>query len=97
MSDAFTLIATFNPKPGQEQRLADALNALIEPSLAEAGCLGYRPLADPNRPGAMVIIEEWVSEQALREHGATPHFRHASEIFDEILVEPLGVTKLARV
>ncbi len=97
MSDAFTMIATFNPKPGQEQRLADALNAMIEPSLAEAGCLGYRPLADPNRPGAMVMVEEWASEAALQEHGATPHFKHFAKVLDEVLLEPFGVTKLARI
>jgi len=67
----FTMIVTFQAKPGEEQRLHDELGAMIEPSLAEPGCLNYRPLVDPNQPGAMVIIEEWTGETALEEHFAT--------------------------
>lgn len=94
MSDAFTMIATFEPSPGQEQRLKEELNAMIAPSLAEAGCLGYRPLVDPNRPGSMVIIEEWAGDEALQLHSTTPHFKHFAEVLDGILVEPFGVTRL---
>ncbi len=97
MPDAFTMIASFQPRPGQEQRLKEELNAMIEPSLAEAGCLGYRPLVDPNLPGPMVIIEEWASDDALQVHFATPHFKHVSQVLDEILVEPFGATMLTRI
>jgi quinol monooxygenase YgiN len=93
----FTMIATFQAKPGEEQRLQDELGAMIEPSLAEPGCLAYRPLVDPNQPGAMVIIEEWTGEDALEEHFATPHFKHVAEALDEILVEPFAATTLTRV
>jgi quinol monooxygenase YgiN len=92
----FTMIVNFRPKPGAEQRLQDELNAMIEPSLAEPGCLGYRPLVDPNQPGAMVIIEEWTGEEALEEHFATPHFKRVSEVLDEILVAPFAATTLTR-
>lgn len=43
----FTMIVSFQSKPGEEQRLQDELNAMIEPSLAEPGCLAYRPLVEP--------------------------------------------------
>jgi len=85
----FTMIVTFQAKPGEEQRLHDELGAMIEPSLAEPGCLNYRPLVDPNQPGAMVIIEEWTGETALEEHFATPHFKRVAKVLDEILVEHL--------
>jgi quinol monooxygenase YgiN len=93
---AFTMVVNFQSKPGAEQRLQDELNAMIEPSLAEPGCLGYRPLVDPNQSGAMVIIEEWAEEEALVQHFATPHFKRVSEVLDEILVEPFAATTLAR-
>jgi quinol monooxygenase YgiN len=92
----FTMIATFQAKPGEEQRLQDELGAMIEPSLAEPGCLEYRPLVDPGQPGAMVIIEEWTSEDALEEHFATPHFNRVAEVLGEILVEPFTATTLTR-
>jgi quinol monooxygenase YgiN len=72
MSDSLTLIAAFRAKPGHEDRLREELNAMVEPSEAEPGCLGYRPLVDPNAPGAMVIVEEWIDRAALEFHFTTP-------------------------
>ena len=92
----FTIIVTFQAKPGEDQRLQDELSGMIEPSLAELGCLGYRPLADPNQAGAMVIIEEWAGDEALKEHFATPHFKRVVEVLDEILVEPFAATTFTR-
>lgn len=37
----FTLIASFEAKPGREQALKRELNAMVKPSLAEDGCLDY--------------------------------------------------------
>ncbi len=93
---AFTMIASFRPKPGQERRLQDELNAMVVPSLAEPGCLGYRPLVDPSTAGEMVIVEEWTSDASLEKHFATPHFKHVAAVLDEILSEPFGRTVLVR-
>jgi quinol monooxygenase YgiN len=94
MPEILTMIASFQAKPGQERRLQDELNAMAEPSLAEPGCAGYRPLVDASRQGAMVIIEQWRGRDALEVHFATPHFRHVAKVLDEILVEPFGATML---
>ncbi|GAA2262926.1 MULTISPECIES: putative quinol monooxygenase [Kitasatospora] len=82
------LIAELTAAPGREDRLRTMLEGMIEPSLDEPGCLGYQLLVDPNRPERMVVLEEWRDEEALQEHFATPHFQHASEVMDEVLVEP---------
>ncbi|MFB7668279.1 putative quinol monooxygenase [Kitasatospora sp. NPDC056138] len=88
------LIAELTAVPGQADRLRTLLEGMIEPSLEEPGCRSYQPLVDPNRPERMVIIEEWQDEEALQEHFATPHFRHASEVLDTILAEPLALRRL---
>ncbi|WP_240760219.1 putative quinol monooxygenase [Phytoactinopolyspora endophytica] len=82
------LIASFRAKPGQESRLREELEAMVEPSLAEDGCLEYRPYVDPAHPDAMVIIETWASSEALKEHFATPHFKGVAAVLDDILAEP---------
>ncbi len=84
-------------KPGEEGRLLVELNAMIEPSEAEAGCLGYRPLQDPNDEGAMVIVERWIDDAALAVHFQTPHFKHVAAVLDEILAEPFTLTRLTPV
>jgi quinol monooxygenase YgiN len=94
MPTTLTLIASFQARPGYEDRLRDELNAMIEPSTAEEGCLGYRPLADPNRPGAMVCLEEWADEAALQYHFTTPHFKRINDALQTILAEPFGLRRL---
>ena len=45
-----TVVAECLAARGQEDRLRTALEAMIEPSLDEPGCLAYRPYVDPNEP-----------------------------------------------
>ncbi|MEU7862061.1 putative quinol monooxygenase [Nonomuraea sp. NPDC049141] len=80
--------------PGQEDRLRTALEAMIEPSLDEPGCLAYRIYTDPNHPASMVAIEEWASPQALVEHCTSPHFRHAKQVLELVLAEPMTLRRL---
>ncbi|MGW7098827.1 putative quinol monooxygenase [Streptomyces sp. NPDC054838] len=94
MPSTLVLIADFVAKPGQEERLRDELNAMIVPSVAEEGCLGYQPLTDPNHPERMIILEEWVSSEALEYHFTLPHFQHVAKVLNEILAEPFTLRKL---
>jgi quinol monooxygenase YgiN len=91
---SLTVIAECLAAPGQEDRLRTALEAMIEPSLEEPGCLSYRPYADPNQPARMVIVEEWTDPQALAGHFTTDHFHHVRQVLDLILAEPMTVRRL---
>ncbi|GGV30983.1 antibiotic biosynthesis monooxygenase [Actinomadura cremea] len=97
MSNALTIVAGFTAKPGQEQRLRDELDAMIAPSLAEEGCLGYQPYADPTRPDRMIIVEEWVDTAALDFHFSLPHFKRIAQVLEEILAEPFTLRRLTDV
>ena len=92
----FVLIAEFEAQPGQEQRLRRELAAMVEPSLAEPGCLGYRPYVDPEQPTRMILVEEWSGPDALEQHFNTPHFAHVSAALQELLVKPFVLTRLVR-
>lgn len=41
-------------------------------SRAEPGCISHAVYDDPDRPGQLVFVEEWESEQALMQHFAVP-------------------------
>ncbi|QHC26002.1 putative quinol monooxygenase [Streptomyces sp. GS7] len=88
------VIAECLAAPGREDRLRTALEAMIEPSLEEPGCLAYSPYADPNRPARMVVVEEWTDLEALEEHFATAHFLHAGQVLDRVPAEPMTVRTL---
>ncbi|MEV1010476.1 putative quinol monooxygenase [Streptomyces sp. NPDC049881] len=94
MPNTLIIVAGFLAKPGQEQRLRDELDAMIAPSLAEDGCLGYQPFADPRRADRMVIVEEWADESALAHHFSLPHFTHVARVLEEILAEPFTLRRL---
>ncbi|WP_436771350.1 putative quinol monooxygenase [Yinghuangia sp. YIM S09857] len=96
-SGTLTIVASFTAKPGQERRLREELDAMVAPSLAEEGCLGYRPYADPARPDRMIIVEEWVDAAALEHHFTLPHFARVAKALDEILDEPFTLRRLTDV
>ncbi|MEV5977027.1 putative quinol monooxygenase [Streptomyces sp. NPDC052114] len=91
---SLTVIAEALAKTGQEDRLRTVLEAMVEPSLAEPGCLAYRPYTDRDEPARMVLVEEWTDPQALAEHFATPHFAHLKQALETVLAEPLTIRKL---
>ena len=97
MPNTLTIVAGFTAKPGQEERLRAELNAMIEPSLAEEGCIGYQPFVDPKRPDRMAIVEEWADDAALDHHFSLPHFRRVAEVLEEILAEPFSLRRLTDV
>lgn len=94
-SSAFTMVASFVAKPGSEQALRDALVAMIEPSLAEAGCLSYLPVIDAVDPARLLIIESWASPQALEFHFSTPHFKQVAAQLENLLAEPFRISYYA--
>ena len=91
---SLTVVAECLAAPGQADRLRTALEAMIEPSLEESGCLAYRPYTDPNNCARMAIVEEWTNPQALAEHVTTAHFRHAQQVLERILAEPMTIRRL---
>jgi len=76
---AFVVLARWVAQPGEEEAVAAAIEALIEPSRAEPGNLGYEPHRDPADPRVFLLYERYVDEAAYRAHGETPHFRQAAE------------------
>ena len=55
-------------------------------SRAEPGCIGYRLYADTENEHEFGFVEEWESDDALRQHFATPHIAEFMEAIPETLV-----------
>ena len=60
-------------------------------SREEPGCLHYRVYQDSEDENAYVFVEEWVSEEALRAHFATPHIAQFMAAIPATLVDPPDV------
>lgn len=74
MSKKLYCIANFKPKPGREQAVFKALQALEPNAHREDGCLQYtvtRHIDHPNAQGAsypIVFHEVWASREAFEAH-----------------------------
>jgi len=88
---SLVVVAEAVARLGYEDRLRTTLEAMIEPSLEEPGCIGYRLYVDPNDPVRMVVIEEWADGGALATHADTVHYRHAKKVLGLVLAQPLTI------
>ncbi len=75
MDQTLVIVATLTAKPGHGATLKAALETVVPPSRAEAGCHRYDLHADNGNPDSFVMLEEWRDAAALTEHESTPHFQ----------------------
>ena len=95
MSDPRPLhvIAMLRAKPGHESELRELASSLVEPTRAEAGCLRYELVEDPEDPAILTFVETWESETHLEQHLEAPHLIHARKRYDELLDGGLQLRK----
>lgn len=96
MTQPLIVIATIIAQPGKEDAVRSALEQVVPPSRAEAGCSRYELHVDNTAPGKFVMLEEWSGQAALTEHEATPHFQALAAAVNgvaKVYIEKL--TKLA--
>jgi quinol monooxygenase YgiN len=72
MSD-LNVVAVITAKPGEEDTVRQALQALVEPTRAEDGCVSYELFDSLADSSAFVTIEKWRSQDALDAHMKSPH------------------------
>ena len=72
---AYVVTAFWNARSGEQQRVAEALAKLIEPSRAEPGNLEYQVHRDPEDPCRFFLYEKYIDEAAYLAHGQSEHFQ----------------------
>ncbi len=75
------LVVTMQIKPGCRQAFLELFNKIRPSVLAEAGCIQYQLCADieggtlPPDPDCLTLIEQWESDDHLKDHLAAPHMK----------------------
>ena len=69
------VVASITAQAGHEATVRAALERIVPPSRAEAGCLRYDLHGDVAEPARFVMLEAWKDAAALAQHEATPHFQ----------------------
>lgn len=86
-----TVVATIKAKPGMEDTVRAAVEALVAPTRAEAGCINYDLHQSAEDPSVLMLYENWVSKKDLDEHLAMPYLKDFLGKADELLAEPVGI------
>ena len=97
MSTQLTLFARLKAKPGKEKGLRDALMKMVPASRAEAGCVNYDLHVDNNDASVYWVYENWKDEAALAAHTQEPHYLELGKLKDDLLAEPVQLTRLTEV
>lgn len=58
--------------PDAADRAADAMRTLVEPTMAEPGCITYEFYRDLEDPSLFLCFEHWDSRESMDAHGSTP-------------------------
>jgi quinol monooxygenase YgiN len=90
------VIATLTVVPGKRTPFLAEFRRIVAPTLAEDGCLGYRPTIDVGeaihprqvlaRPDVVTVVEAWRDLAALRAHLAAPHMAAYRERVKDLVV-----------
>ena len=75
LNDGFVVAIEIDAKAGEEQTVADALRALIFPTMAEPGVKLFLPYRSPTDPKGFFIFELYRNEAGWVEHQTTDHFK----------------------
>ena len=59
--DLVTVVATMRAKAGKEDELRAALESVLEPTRAEAGCVNYDLHQGLQDPAVFTFYENWVA------------------------------------
>lgn len=85
------VIATFSPKPGQEEPVERVLRGMTEPSRREPGCVRYDLYRTTNVPAMLTLFEIYDDEAAFALHRETPHYKAYRAKIAELLNGPIQV------
>ena len=82
-------IVRLEPRPGKAKDFREELLRVVEPSRAEAGCLGIHVFESLREPFEYAIHSEWADEAAFELHARLPHTVRFLEAAKELLTHPV--------
>jgi quinol monooxygenase YgiN len=82
---AIRVVAHLTSKPETIDKTRAALEAFIDPSRAEAGCVVYELMQNNADPTDFTFVEEWESDETLDAHLESPHISAFRERAGDLL------------
>ena len=87
-----TVTAHIKAKKGLEEKLRKELQALIEPTRSETGCIAYDLYHDHEDKSLFMFYESWKNKSDLEQHLQKPYIKSFMDKADELLAEPVTIS-----
>jgi len=78
------VVGSFKAEPGKETEAAEALQALVDPTHHEDGCILYALHRGTDDPSRLAFVERWESREQLDAHLQSDHVSKALERVQEL-------------
>lgn len=85
------VVGRVRTEAAKREELVRLGQAVAAASRTEPGCISYRLYEDTEAENEFVFIEEWESDEALRQHFATSHIAEFMRAMPATLVAPPDV------
>jgi quinol monooxygenase YgiN len=72
---SYAVAVTWRAKEGEEERVAEILQAVAPACRAEPGCRMYQAHRSPDDARTFFLYELYDDEEAFRAHGQTEHYQ----------------------
>jgi quinol monooxygenase YgiN len=95
--DLLTVVATMRAKPGKEQELREALEAMIPETLKESGNVSYDLHQGVEDPAVLILYENRRGADDQQGHLKTPHVQAAVGRMGELVDGELSIVPLRRI
>ena len=91
------IVAEFHAKAGCEERLSEALRAVVEPTRAEPGCIEIQVCRALRDPATFFIQSAWTDEGEFEKHAVLPHTTVFLSRLPQLIDHELRAVRCARV
>jgi quinol monooxygenase YgiN len=88
--EQIAVLAKIKAKPGKVEEFKAELIGLIEPSLAEPGCVKFELHVSDEDESQFMFYEIWKSKEDLAKHSETPHLKAILAKMDELSVNDMA-------
>jgi quinol monooxygenase YgiN len=69
-------------RPEKRTDVLEAMRGMLEPTRVERGCLSYRLYEEVGSRNALILVEEWETQEDLESHLRTDNQRRLLELMD---------------
>lgn len=86
-----TVVCILEARPGQEEKLKNALQKVVTPSRSESTCLEYRLHQCKDNPAKFILYENWTSAADHEKQFEKPYILNLIKQCENILNGPYDV------